>query len=225
MRNTFSIFRIVTAFLIKSSYKIIMEKLRHASQSETKRFILNTALLLISAITSFSLLSQRTKKSTWPHANDPKNPVPYPPGANPHTSSTFHKLRLTKEQFETLRSYGGNTLVFQFFYPQASNCGSPTLYAYTMKKRHRAIKRPPEVLSYGAPTQEPLTGRALVLGDVQIEIRKLERLIKRVTGSSNEHFYNLVFTPRFLPDNPHETYDISVDGSGEFETANPSPPF
>ncbi len=202
-----------------------MKKVRPSSRTKSDQFILNTTLLLISAITSFALFARKTKKSRGSYTYDPKNPVPYAPGTNPHQSSTFYKLRLTKGQFETLRSYGGSTLVFQFFYPQASDCGSPTLYAYAMKKHHRAIKRPPEVLSYDAPTQEPITGRAQVLGDLQIKISTLEKLIKRVTGSSKGKFYNLVFTPRFLPVNPHIAYDVSVDGSSEFETCDPSPPY
>lgn len=202
-----------------------MERVRSTTPAEFKRLILNTALLVISAVTSFVLLSRRTKKgSRGYHTYDPKNQVPYPPGSNPHQSSTFYQLKLSKGQFEKLKSYSGNTLVFQFFYPAASNCGSPTLFAYAMKKYHQAIKRPPEVLSYDAPTNEPLRGRAQVLGDVQIEINKLNKLVKRVTKNKNGYFSNLIFTPRYLPDNPHETYDISVDGSAEFETCDPSPP-
>jgi len=201
-----------------------MKKVRPSSRTKSDQFILNTTLLLISAITSFALFARKTKKSRGSYTYDPKNQVPYPSGSNPHQSSTFYQLKLSKGQFEKLKSYSGNTLVFQFFYPAASNCGSPTLFAYAMKKYHRAIKRPPEVLSYDAPTNEPLKGRAQVLGDVQIEISKLDKLIRRVTKTSNGYFSNLIFTPRYLPSNPHETYDISVDGSSEFETANPSPP-
>ncbi len=39
----------------------------------------------------------------------------------------------------------------------------------------------------------------------------------------NEAF-KFVFTPRYLPKNPHIAYEISVDGSSEFELANPCPP-
>ncbi len=144
-----------------------MEKVQSASRAEAKRFILNTTLLLISAVTSYALFGRRNKKTGGSY--DPKKPVPYPPGTNPHKSSTFYKLRLSKGQYDTLKSYGGNTLVFQFFYPEPSDCGSPTLYSYAMKKYHQALKKPPQVLSYGAPTQEPLKGRAQVLGDMQIK--------------------------------------------------------
>ncbi len=202
-----------------------MEKVQSAYQAEAKRFILNTSLLLISAITSYALFGQRNKKSRGLYRYDPKNPVPHSPGTNPYKSSTFYKLRLAKGQYDTLKSYGGSTLVFQFFYPEPSDCGSPTLYSYAMKKYHQALKKPPQVLSYGAPTQEPITGRAQVLGDLQIRIKKLEGLIKSVKGSNKAHFHNLVFTPRYVPDNPHIVYDISVDGSSEFETCDPSPPY
>jgi hypothetical protein len=201
-----------------------MKKERPYSATNPDRFILNTALLLIGAITSFTLFGRKSKKSGGSYY-DPKNPVPYPPGSNPHKSSTFYKLRLAKGQYDTLKSYGGSTLVFQFFYPEPSDCGSPTLYSYAMKKYHQSIKKPPQVLSYGAPTQEPLTGRAQVLGDMQIKTSTLDNLIKRVKGSSKAHFNNLVFTPIYLPANPHMAFEISVDDSFQSERCDPSPPY
>jgi hypothetical protein len=59
---------------------------------------------------------------------------------------------------------------------------------------------------------------------MQIKTSTLDNLIKRVKGSSKAHFNNLVFTPIYLPANPHMAFEISVDGSSEFELCNPSPP-
>lgn len=203
-----------------------MKKVRSPSQANLYQFIFHSSLLVLFTLAVFAITSCRTNKSGFgSYRYNPQDTVPYIPGTTPHLSSTFYKLRMSRRQFETLKSYSGNTLVFQFFYPSASNCGSPTLFTYKMKKRHRATGTPPEVLSYGEAAQEPLKGRNQVLGDLQIKISKLNDLISRVTKSKNGNFNNLVFTPRFVQDNPHEVYDISVDGSSEFETANPSPPF
>lgn len=199
-----------------------MKKEKSYSATNPDRFFLNTALLLIAAVTSFTLFGRRGKKSGGSNYN-PEKEVFYLPGTDPNKASTFYKLRLSKAQFESLR-HGGNTLVFQFFYPQASDCGSPTLFAYKMGPRHRATGTPPQVLSYDVPTNQALKGRAQVLGDVQIKISKVEKLISRVTGSKKGEFSNLIFTPKFLDKNPHWTFDISVDGSDQIETCDPSPP-
>jgi hypothetical protein len=146
------------------------------------------------------------------------------PGTDPHNSSTFYKLTLSKLQYETLKKHGGSMLVFQFYYPKESHGGSPTLYAYNMQKERQPTQKPPAILSYDEASEEPLWGRSQVLGDQQIEISRLERLIKNSIKNTKGDFKNLVFTPVFLPENPHVAFKISVDDAGDSETANPSPP-
>ncbi len=220
-----------------------MRKVPPSSRPNLSCAITNSTLFLLGAITSFALIMRKNKRpSGKTYKFNPNDPVPYLPGTNPHHSSTFYRLRLSKKQYEVLKSYGGKMLVFQFFYPQASNCGSPTLVAYKMKKHHEAIEKSPEVLSYDEPSQEPLTGRSQVLGDQQIRIGKLDDLIKRVTRSEQGNFSNLVFTPRFTGSeahktttdptrkegketNPHVVFEVTVDGFGDSERCDPSPPY
>src|SRR3954453_20528388 len=81
------------------------------------------------------------------------------PGTDPHNSTTFYKLKLSKLQYETLKKYAGSMLVFQFYYPKESQGGSPTLYAYNMQKERQPTQNPPAILSYDEASQEPLRGR------------------------------------------------------------------
>jgi hypothetical protein len=93
-----------------------------------------------------------------------------------------------------------------------------------MKKYHQATGKPPVVLSYGEASKEPIRGRSQVLGDQQIDINKVEMLIKKVTGSKKGDFSYLNFSPFFLPTNPHIAYAISVDDSSDSVNCDPSPP-
>ena len=115
-------------------------------------------------------------------------------------------------------------LVLQFYYPKPSSCGSPTLFVYNMTENHVATGTPPEVLSYGEASKEPLTGRNQVLGDQKIKISTIEKLIERVKGNKRSSFSYLVFTPIYMSDNPHIGYKVSVDDSSVYRTSNPSPP-
>jgi hypothetical protein len=202
-----------------------MKKENDLSQRGTSNVIVTSTLFLIGAVASVIFISRKRKKSRSIEAGlaDGGPWVPTLPGTDPYTSTTFYKLRLSKLQYDKLRRYEGSTLVFQFYYPKESACGSPTLYSYNMKKNHVPTGKPPEILSYGEPSEEKLRGRNLVLGDQKLEISDLEKLIKKVTKNTGQ-YSNLIFTPVFLDKNPHETYQVSVDGSSDSVLANPSPP-
>jgi len=155
-----------------------MEKENVSSRKDFDKAILTTALCLIGAVASATIFSRKKKKKLAVAAAATPTAlnewVTTLPGTDPHKSSTFYQLRLSKSQYEMLRKHGGSTLVFQFYYPEDSNFGSPTLYSYNMKKYHQPTGKPPAILGYGEPSQEPLRGRAQVLGDQQVEISELD---------------------------------------------------
>ncbi len=139
----------------------------------------------------------------------------------------FYKLKLTKQNFEILRDYPGNHLVFQFFYPSMPTGGSPTLYAYSMKGGNQSTDKPPIQLEYDAVSSEPLDSRDQVLGDQQIRVKALKDLIKEATEPAED--YHLLFTPK-IDSKKYIYYTIQVfiinkqllfDDS---EDTDPSPP-
>jgi hypothetical protein len=198
-----------------------MKKENDLSRKDPSNVIFTSTLFLIGAVASVIFISRKRKKRQA--GTDGGQWVPTLPGRDPYTSTTFYELRLSKMQYEKLRRYGGSTLVFQFYYPKESAGGSPTLYSYNMKKNHIPTGKPPEILSYGEPSEEKLRGRNVVLGDQKLEVSDLEKLIRKVTKGTGK-YSNLIFTPVFLDTNPHETYKVSVDGSSDSVLANPSPP-
>ena len=202
-----------------------MERVKTTHQRDPDSKMVKSLLLLGGAIGAASLLWNNKRKSNVDDLRfDPDAPVPTLPRTNPYESATFHQLMLPKEHYDVLKNYGGNLLVFQFFYPKANNCGSPTLFAYNRKSDRSATGRPPVILGYGEESKEPIKGRSQVLGDHQIRIEKVDALIKRVTGNKKADYKYLIFNPVFMPANPHLAYEISVDGSRETELVNPSPP-
>jgi hypothetical protein len=202
-----------------------MKKGKNSSRCASDDVILNVTSFLLGAVASATLIKFKRKKRPAPQADlsSPGQWVSTLPGTDPHKSDTFYNLRLPKVQYEALRNYPGSMLVFQFYYPKESNCGSPTLYAYKVKSGHPPTDCKPAILNYGEASQEPLRGRGQVLGDQKVDLSKLEALIKEVIRKKGD-YKNLIFKPRFLPINPHIAYDISVDGSEQFVTSNPSPP-
>jgi hypothetical protein len=202
-----------------------MKKGKSSGQNASDDVILNVTSFLIGAVASASFLKWSRKKTSTP-ADPPAEAawVSTLPGTDPYKSDTFFNLRLSRADFETVRKFKGSMLVFQFYYPIESNCGSPTLYAYTVEKGHPPTDCKPAILSYGEASKEPLRGRAQVLGDQKIDLSKLDELIRNVSRKKNGNYNNLIFKPRFLPINPHMAYDISVDNSEQFITSNPSPP-
>jgi hypothetical protein len=139
----------------------------------------------------------------------------------------FYKLKLLKPQFNTLKKYEGNQLVSQFFYPITPKEGSPKLYAYSMLPAHQSDEDPPEILDYDSPSDEPLAGRDQVLGDLQIKVGKIKKLIDRASSGSG-NYDHLLFTPKYNEGSKHIYFQISVVPSvaltDETEDANPSPP-
>jgi hypothetical protein len=202
-----------------------MKKGKNSNPDASGDVILKVTSFLLGAVASATLIKFKRKKRSAPQADPPaaEQWVSTLPGTDPHKSGTFYNLRLPKVQYDALRKYSGSMLVFQFYYPQESNCGSPTLYAYKVKTGHPPTDCKPAILNYGEASQEPLRGRGQVLGDQKIDLSKLEGLIKDVIRKKGD-YKNLFFKPRFLPLNPHIAYDISVDGSDSFVTTNPSPP-
>ncbi len=179
---------------------------------------------ILTVFTCLHIASCKSTKYTSSGIINLADTISYLPGTDPYNSKTFYKLKMTKGQFDSLRSFPGNRVIVQFFYPKASGGGSPTLFAYKMTVNHKPTGTPPVVLSYDSSTTEPLKGRGQVLGDQKVKIRDLEKLIKVSKGDKNASFSYLLFTPVFIPNNPHMTYEVRVDGEGEALTLNPSPP-
>lgn len=207
-----------------------MEKAKHQSRlSGPDSVILTSASIFMGVLATATLISRKRQKRPVKQTAAPEELADAAwaktlQGPSPHQASTFFELRLPRLEYEALRKIGGSMLVFQFYYPKESNCGSPTLYAYNMKTGHVATGGRPAILDYAAPSNLSLRGRDQVLGDQQVDINKLEKLIKESPGGKDRNFTNLVFRPRFIEKNPHIAYDITVDGAGRSETANPSPP-
>ena len=157
----------------------------------------------------------------------PANPYPE------HAGKFFYRLRLSMAKFNTLKGYFPDTahdnhLVFQFFYTGDTVLSSPTLFAYSRRPTSLGdtTHYPPEILDFDSVTAEPLTGRAQVLGDLQIRIDSLMDLVRQ-TGSDTGSYQYFLFTPVFHPDNPHEAYNVSLVGSSSLagtKHADPSPP-
>jgi len=200
-----------------------MEEQNSDPGSDRKRGIIKP-VLLIGAVASAAILLTKKKKRVEQAVHRPLERVPSLPGTDPHHADQFYQLRMSRQQYENIRKYGGAMLVLQFYYPKASECGSPTLYVYNMKRLHQAIKGAlPEVLSYGEVSKEPLRGRDQVLGDMQIKISELDQLIRKVTANNGGRFDNLIFNPVYREENPHIAYNVSVDGMGS-ASCDPSPP-
>ncbi|MCY7422807.1 MAG: hypothetical protein LH478_13825 [Chitinophagaceae bacterium] len=152
---------------------------------------------------------------------------PTPGGSD--SSQYLYRLRLPVTDYDTLKAYGGDGLVLQFFYPASGNCSSPTLYAYAMKTGHQSVGKPPIQLQYDSITTEPFRGRSQVLGDQSVRYDSIDNVLGLVPGGYANKNYYLVFTPKFYPGNPHVYYEIQVSGSGLTPTrptkSDPSPPY
>ena len=130
------------------------------------------------------------------------------------STAFFYTLKLTREDYNDLKDYGGNHLVFQFFYPStgAPPGDSPTLAAYGMKQHNKSIDSSQQDkfqrrLSYLEPSTEPLSGRDQYLGDLQIKFKDLENLKNTYNPEEYEYF---IFTPEYNIDNKHLYYTITV---------------
>jgi hypothetical protein len=153
------------------------------------------------------------------------------------SSPVFYNLKLSKDLVRKLfkdfkKNYKNNKLVFQFYYPAESKDGSPTLGAYAMRSKNQVINPKhictPKLLEYGDKSSEPLTGRAQFLGDQQVNIAKLKKLIEDSNKPDPEVYDHLVFSAKFNNQNPHIYYEISVHPSNSFNAkpinTDPSPP-
>src|SRR3954471_16653777 len=86
-----------------------------------------TSFLLGAAASAVFIKGRRKKRAAETEPTAAEQWVSTLPGTDPYNSDTFYSLRLSKAQYEMLKRYSGSMLVFQFYYPQESNCGSPTL--------------------------------------------------------------------------------------------------
>lgn len=147
-----------------------------------------------------------------------------------HQKPVLYSLKLSRTYLEELfkmfrRNQKGNKLVLQFYYSEKPTGGSPTLGAYAMKSNNQLISEDHRgnnmrLLDYDTPSQEPLFGRGQFLGDQQIRISDLKKLIKE-----NKRCEYLLFSPRFKPDNPHVYYDVTAEPNGFGSvSSDPSPP-
>ncbi len=149
----------------------------------------------------------------------------------------FYTLKLTREDYNALKDYGGNQLVFQFFYPStgAPYGGSSTLAAYAMNPHHKPIDTSQQdkfqrKLLYINPSTEPLSGRDQYLGDLQVKFKDLDKLKKDCNARPEEYEY-FILTPKYNLNNKHLYYNVTVFPttiSGLVtpnENLDPSPPY
>ena len=151
------------------------------------------------------------------------------PGSAADSSKYLYRLKLPTVDYDILKARGGQGLVLQFFYPESSNCSSPTLYAYAMNTGHQATGKPPIQLQYDSLSTEPFRGRAQVLGDQSVRYASIDSILKLIPGGyANKNLF-LIFTPKFYSGNPHVYFEIQVSGSGIQPTrptkSDPSPPY
>ena len=151
------------------------------------------------------------------------------PGSAADSSKYLYRLKLPTVDYDILKARGGQGLVLQFFYPESSNCSSPTLYAYAMNTGHQATGKPPIQLQYDSLSSEPFRGRAQVLGDQSVRYASIDSILKLIPGGyANKNLF-LIFTPKFYSGNPHVYFEIQVSGSGIQPTrptkSDPSPPY
>lgn len=151
------------------------------------------------------------------------------PGSAADSSQYLYRLKLPTVDYDILKARGGQGLVLQFFYPESSNCSSPTLYAYAMNTGHQATGKPPIQLQYDSLSTEPFRGRAQVLGDQSVRYASIDSILKLIPGGyANKNLF-LIFTPKFYSGNPHVYFEIQVSGSGIQPTrptkSDPSPPY
>lgn len=143
-------------------------------------------------------------------------------------SHYLYRLRLTTDQYDELKTYNGNQLTLQFYYPEEKKSTSPTLSAYAMKAIDSPTGKPPMILSYDSPTKEPLKGRAQVLSDQHILNTALDDLLTQPPGGYIGKKLYFLFTPKFDPTNPHYYFEVSLEGGEQKFTrnarTNPCPP-
>jgi hypothetical protein len=143
-------------------------------------------------------------------------------------SHYLYRLKMTTEQYDQLKSYNGNQLTLQFYYPEDKKSKSPTLSAYAMKAIDSPTGKPPMILAYDSVTKEPLKGRAQVLSDQHILNAALDDLLTQPTGGYAGKNLYFLFTPKFDPSNPHYRFEVSLEGGEQkfIRTArtNPCPP-
>lgn len=151
--------------------------------------------------------------------------------------AVFYNLTLSKDLVQKLfddfkENHKKNKLIFQFYYPAKPKDGSPTLGAYAMRSKNQAIDPKhactPKMLDYGDKSSEPLTGRAQFLGDQQLNVEDLKKLIKESNKPDPELYDFLVFSAKFDNQNPHIYYEIMVHPSNHLDVrpirTDPSPP-
>src|SRR4051794_9486318 len=105
-----------------------MKKGKSSNYYASNDVIRNVTSFLLGAVASATFIKWKRKKRVA-QKDEPaaaEQWVSTLPGTDPYNSDTFYGLRLSKAQYETLRKYSGSMLVFQFYYPKESNCGSPT---------------------------------------------------------------------------------------------------
>ncbi|HSQ44057.1 MAG TPA: hypothetical protein VLM16_03620 [Ginsengibacter sp.] len=160
------------------------------------------------------------------------------PRAYHTTNDVFYNLKLSKTTVDFLFNCFKNKhrkhdkLIFQFYYPATPKDNSPTLGVYPMRSKNQCIKKKQvfnaPILDYHTKSAEPLTGRAQFLGDQELDLADLKKLIKESNEADAEAYEYLLFTAKFHDENPHIYYEVSVQpsttASGATIPTDPSPP-
>lgn len=141
----------------------------------------------------------------------------------------LYNLKLTTEQYDQLKKYNGDQLTLQFFYPENKKASPPSLYAYAMKAIDTPTGKPPQIMTFGAVSTEPFTGRAQVLSDQHILNADMNDLLTEVEGGYAGKKLYFLFTPKFDSSNPHIYFEVKLEGSKEqkfttIKKTNPCPP-
>ena len=136
-------------------------------------------------------------------------------------------MKLTRKQFEDLDALKGSQLVLQFYYPATLKDGSPQLGAFTMAPCHGRISDEYRILDYDKPSTVPITGKDQFLGDQQVAIPAIKKLIEASNPKPHDYDY-LLFTPQDPKSDKHIYYEIKVVPTTSFAPppiyTDPSPP-
>lgn len=150
-------------------------------------------------------------------------------GIAPPLSGDFYTLKLTKEQYDSLKIFRNSKKIVMQFLFRSSEPKSPTMLAYPAKNankyypNHTGSAYNPAELTIGQPflKVEP----EMILGDQEISYQNIDDFLK-MNKIKLTIPYTLVFSPD-IDTTKHIYYKVTVEGvqtlAGTLVT-NPSPP-
>ena len=143
--------------------------------------------------------------------------------------SDFYTLKLTKEQYDSLKKYNGSKKIIMQFLFRSSEPKSPTMLAYPAKMANKYFSNNtgsaynPAELTIGLPLLK--VQPEMILGDQEILYENIDDFLK-MNNINLTMPYTLVFSPD-IDATKHIYYNVTVEGvqtlAGTLIT-NPSPP-